>query len=197
MKVLIVTLIVVIIDQATKLLVKGFSFPFLGISHRGMYPGERINVLGEWLNISFVENPGIAFGIDFGSEYKLYLSLFTIAASAALFIYLYKMRHESLGIRLSLALVLGGAVGNLIDRSFYGIFYDYAPFLYGKVVDFIDVRMFNIFIFKRTLGNYVMNIADVAVTVGVIMLLFSFYSGKEKIDEVPAEPENVLAENKE
>ncbi|MFO7445346.1 MAG: signal peptidase II [Ignavibacteriaceae bacterium] len=200
MRVLIVSLAVVLLDQVSKLLVKGISIPRLGIDHQGMYPGQRINLLGDWLNITFVENPGIAFGIDFGGGYKLLISLFTIAATIGLFVYLYIMRQKSFALRLSLALIIGGAVGNLIDRAFYGMAYDYAPFLYGMVVDFIDIRMFNLFIFSKTIGSYVLNFADLSVTTGVILLLFSYSREKESESETfvpPVETENALAENKE
>jgi signal peptidase II len=199
MKVLLATLIVIAVDQAAKLLVKGFSIPFLGLSHNGMEPGRKMPVLGNWLNISFVENPGIALGIDFGPGFKTYLTVFTFIAAVGLFVYLYRMRTHSFTLRLSLALILGGAVGNLIDRAFYGLFYNYGPFLHGKVVDFIDVRMFNLLIFNKTIGNYVLNIADIAVSLGVILLLFSLSREKEVtpavIEEAPAN--NFAVENKE
>jgi signal peptidase II len=195
MKILFVTLFIVLIDQAAKLLVKGFSI--FGLSHKGLETGEKIPLIGSWLNISFVENPGIALGIDFGAEYKTYLTIFTFAAAAGLLVYLYRMRTRNFILRFSLALILGGAVGNLIDRAFYGLFYGYAPFLHGKVVDFIDVRMFNLFIFNKTVGNYVLNIADIAVSLGVVILMFSLSREKDTAaaEETPAD--NILAENKE
>lgn len=201
MKILFVTLFVVLIDQATKLLVKGFSL--FGLTHKGLESGDKIPLAGSWLNISFVENPGIALGIDFGPEYKTYLTIFTFAASVGLLIYLYRMRTKGLMLRFSLAIILGGAVGNLIDRAFYGLFYGYAPLLHGKVVDFIDVRMFNLFIFNKTVGNYVLNLADVAVSVGVVILMFSLSrektiaSAEETAAGENTSAENILAENKE
>jgi len=195
MKILFVTLIVVALDQAAKLAVKGFSI--FGINHEGMAPGSKIHLFGQWLNISFVENPGIALGIDFGPDYKMYITVFTFLAAVGLFIYLYKVRTQTFFIRLSLALILGGAVGNLIDRAFYGLFYNYAPFLHGKVVDFIDVRFFNLFIFNRTIGTYILNIADIAVSSGVILLLYLLSRQNNKPALVVDEPDNILAENKE
>ena len=54
-------------------------------------------------------------------------------------------------LRLALALILGGAIGNFIDRAFYGIIYDYAPLFYGKVVDFLDFDFFNLTLFRKKL----------------------------------------------
>ena len=80
----------------------------------------------------------MAFGLDLSSEMKLAVSIFSILASIGLVIYLYSVKDQSFSLRFGLALILGGAVGNLIDRLFYGLFYDYAPMFYGKVVDFLD-----------------------------------------------------------
>ena len=98
--------------------------------------GQSLSVIGDFFRITFVENPGMAFGIDVIGYSKIFLSLFSLVAAIGLALYIYKIRERRLIERLSLALVLGGALGNFIDRAFYGIFYDYAPFLYGRVVDF-------------------------------------------------------------
>ena len=191
MKVLFVSLAVLIIDQLSKLYIKGFSFPIFRIQHRGMYQGQRLPVWGDLFNITFVENSGIAFGINFGSEFKLIVSLFTIVAVIALFYYLLRIKDKPLTLRLSVALVIGGAAGNLIDRIFYGVFYGYSNLFYGRVVDFFDIRIFNLLLFDKIFGNYVFNIADVAVTAGVIMLLFAY--GKK---ESAVSLENYLLDNK-
>ncbi len=162
-----------------------------------MAHGESIPLIGNTFNITFVENPGIAFGIDFGSQFKLLISIFTILASAGLLVYLYLNRHRNLGVRISLALILGGAVGNLIDRIFYGVAYGYGSLFYGKVVDFFNFRMFNLFIFNKTMGSYVFNVADIAVTAGVILLLFAMNREKADNPELNSTLENYLAENKE
>ena len=180
MKVLFVSLAILIIDQVSKLYIKGFSFPIFRIQHRGMYQGQRVPLLGDLFNITFIENSGIAFGINFGTEFKLIISLFTILAGIALFYYLLRIKDKPLSLRLSVALIIGGAVGNLIDRTFYGVFYGYSSLFYGRVVDFFDIRIFNLLLFDKTFGNYVFNIADIAVTAGVIMLLFA-YGKKESI----------------
>ena len=191
MKVLFVSLAVLIIDQFSKLYIKGFSFPIFRIQHRGMYQGQRIPVWGDLFNITFVENSGIAFGLNFGPEFKLMVSLFTFIAVVALCYYLFKIKDKPLSLRLSVALIIGGAAGNLIDRIFYGVFYSYSSLFYGKVVDFFDIRIFNLLLFDKIFGNYVFNIADVAVTAGVIMLMFAY--GKK---ESAVGLENYLLDNK-
>ena len=88
------------------------------------------------------------------------------------FYYLFNNRSQRYVVRVALALILGGAIGNLIDRTFYGIIYDYAPIFYGKVVDFFNVDFFDFTIFGRTYERWpIFNIADSAVTVGVILIL--------------------------
>lgn len=184
MKVLYVSFVIVIIDQVTKLLVKGFSIPMLDFHHRGMEHGQRIPIIGDFFRLTFIENPGMAFGLDPGINFKVWVSLFSLVASIGLIIYIYLVRKETLTLRLSLAFILGGAIGNLIDRMFYGIFYDYAPLFYGKVVDFLDFDFFSINIFGKSFDRWpIFNIADAAVTTGVLILIL-FYkkhsSGTEK-----------------
>lgn len=193
MKVLYITFSVLFIDQVTKLFVKGFTIPFLNFSAPGMQHGEKITLVENLLNITFIENPGIAFGIDFGAQFKMLITIITIAASIGLSVYIWLIREKSLSLRFSAALILGGALGNLIDRSFYGILYDYAPLLHGKVVDFINIRLFDIHLFNKILGNYIFNFADLAVTAGVILLLISY--GREKKEDVKLESslDNYLA----
>lgn len=172
MKVLYSTLFIVIADQITKFLVKGGTIPILNIHVEGMYYGQSINVIGEFFKITFVENPGLAFGIEVGESSKLMLSLFTLLACVGIFYYLYKSRHQRLIIRLALAFILGGAIGNLIDRTFYGVFYGYAPIFYGRVVDFFNVDFFDFTILGKTFDRWpIFNIADATVTIGVITLL--------------------------
>ncbi|MFO7445347.1 MAG: signal peptidase II [Ignavibacteriaceae bacterium] len=183
MRVLYISLVILIIDQVTKLIVKGFSVPFLNFRHEGMYHGQRIPVIGDFFRFTFIENPGMAFGIDPGIDFKLLISVFSIAASAALIFYLYHVRNESKSLRIALAFILGGAAGNLIDRVFYGVFYNYAPLFYGKVVDFLDIDFFDVTVFGRSYDRWpIFNIADSAVTVGVLILLF-FYKQHAKADE--------------
>ena len=118
MRVLFVSFLVVLIDQVSKLTIKGFSIPFTNFHHTGMYEGESIRILGNFFRITFIENPGMAFGLNPGINFKLWISVFSILASIGIVIYLYLMKNERFTLRLSLALILGGAIGNLIDRLF-------------------------------------------------------------------------------
>ena len=183
MKALYLSFAVVIIDQVTKLMVKGFSIPFLNINYEGMYLGQMIPVFGDFFRFTFVENPGMAFGYDPGSSFKLIISVFSLVASIGLVFYLYVIRDKSWSLKIAIALILGGAVGNLIDRTFYGVFFDYSPLFYGKVVDFFDVDFFNFTLFGRSYDRWpVFNIADAAVTIGVLILLL-FYKKHQDEDE--------------
>jgi signal peptidase II len=187
------TFSVLLFDQITKLFVKGFSIPFLGFHIQGMNHGQKIPLIDNVLNITFIENPGIAFGIDFGAEFKMLITIITIAASIGLSVYLFIIRKKKLGLRLSAALILGGALGNLIDRTFYGLLYNYAPLLHGKVVDFINIRIFDIYIFNKILGNYIFNLADLAVTAGVVLLLISYSREKKENTQLESSLNNYLA----
>lgn len=171
MRVLFLTFSLVVADQVTKLIVKGLAIPSLGIHWAGMRYGSSIPVLGDFLRWTYIENSGMAFGIDPGGG-KLFFSVFSIIASIAILIYLYKARNESLVLRLPLALILGGAIGNLIDRMFYGLFFDGGALFTGRVVDFIDVDFFDINFLGIHITRWpVFNIADASVTIGVLLLL--------------------------
>lgn len=191
MRVLYLTFFVVIFDQVTKVIVKGLSVPFLGIDLSGMRYGQSFNIIGEFVKFTFVENPGMAFGIDVGDTSKLLLSLFSIIASIGIFIYLFKVKDQKLVLRIALALVLGGAIGNMIDRTFYGLFYGYAPIFYGRVVDFINVDFFDFSIFGKNYDRWpIFNIADSAVTIGVVLLLiFQNPNSNEKESKESVEDE--------
>lgn len=164
-------------------MVKGFSIPFLNINYEGMYLGQMIPVFGDFFRFTFVENPGMAFGYDPGSSFKLIISVFSLVASIGLIFYLYVIRDKSWSLKIAIALILGGAIGNLIDRTFYGVFFDYSPLFYGKVVDFFDVDFFDFTLFGRSYDRWpVFNIADAAVTIGVLILLL-FYKKHQDEDE--------------
>jgi len=213
LRIVYVSVVIVIIDQITKLLVKGFSIPFLNFNYEGMYHGQRIPIIGDFFRLTFIENPGMAFGFDPGTGLKLWISLFSLFASIGLLVYLYFIRNQTLSLRLAIAFILGGAIGNLIDRMFYGVFYGYASLFYGKVVDFFDFDFFNLSIFGRYYDRWpIFNIADAAVSIGVFILIFFYRKHqKEAEDEIkktetgniPGEPvsvsnntENYLDENK-
>ena len=117
-----------------------------------------MNLLGNFLKFTYIENPGLAFSIRVPN-----IAIFTgisMVASLIVIYYIYKYRNESYRITFPLALILGGALGNLIDRL-----------RFARVVDFIDVGV----------GSFrwpVFNVADSAVSIGLI--LFIYFSWTEK-----------------
>jgi signal peptidase II len=170
MIVLWLSLFVVVFDQLTKLMIKGS--PWAWLPFQGMPYGHSVPLIDDIVRITFIENPGIAFGINIPG-FKVFFSVFSIVASAAILIYL-KRNIEKLngGERIALALILGGAVGNLIDRVFYGVFFHDGALFYGRVVDFIDCglhrNMFPVF-----------NVADSSVTIGVTLLVIMLMRHKQ------------------
>lgn len=188
MRILFVTLGIIFADQMTKFLVKGISIPFFNIDIKGLPLGTSIPIFGDTLRLTYIENAGMAFGIDVGG--KLFFSLFSILASVGILIYLYRMRNEHFAFRLSLAMILGGALGNLIDRVFYGVCYGEGTLFYGKVVDFIDADFFNISLLGYHLNRWpVFNIADASVTCGVLLLLLSHRKTKRIEAGIPGSVE--------
>ena len=114
---------------------------------------ESIPVLGNFFHITYIENSGMAFGINFSGG-SLIFTVAAIVASVVVVWYLWKVRNRQFVLRLSLALIFGGAIGNLIDRL-----------LFGRVVDFFDF----------SLAGYhwpIFNVADSAVTVGMFIFLY-------------------------
>lgn len=148
---------IVILDQFTKWLIKS-----------SMYLYESFNVLGNFFKITYIENPGMAFGIQM--ENKFWFIVLSIAAAVVVLVYLLRLPNERFIFRFSLGLIMGGAIGNLVDRIFA-----------GRVVDFFDVEFFDIalpafnFLFINFPGYSltrwpVFNIADSAVTCGMILI---------------------------
>jgi signal peptidase II len=170
MRVLYLSLVILAADLLTKVFVKGLSIPFLGIDIKGMEYGRSVHIAGDWLKLTFIENPNMAFGVELGG--RVFLISFALLASIGLVVYLYKHRKDKLIIRAALGILLAGALGNLVDRIFFGVFYGYAPIFRGNVVDFIDVDLFSFHIFNGTFKFWpIFNVADAAVTVGVLLLL--------------------------
>lgn len=165
-----VSFLLIVFDQVTKFLIKGFSF--LGMSSEGFGYGEKVEVIGKAIQFTFVENPGMAFSIEFGAG-KIFLSLFSIIASILLILYIRKIGDKPIGYKISVMLIFAGATGNMIDRVFYGVIYEYGPLFYGKVVDFILVDIPDINIFGKYYDYFpVFNVADSCVSVGIVLLLF-------------------------
>lgn len=165
-----------------------------------MVYNDYFSLLGlNWARIHFVENNGMAFGISLGGEYgKLALSLFRIVAVVALAYYIRLLIKAGVatGILVSFALILAGAVGNILDSAFYGLIFSesyhgqvamifpegggYAGFLHGKVVDMLHFPLFTGIYpeWVPFLGNStytffspVFNLADSSITIGVLYIL--------------------------
>jgi len=178
LKIIFLSLILFLIDQISKIIVRGFSFPLFDINLNGFYPGESKPLISNILHITLVENPGIAFGIDPGESLRDLILVITIVTCIGFFVYLLFAKNADIKVRVAIALILGGAAGNLFDRIFYGIIYNYAPLFQGNVVDFLDVRFFRFFLFDNIHGNYVFNFADVSILSGVFLLIYLILSSK-------------------
>jgi signal peptidase II len=197
LKFFLISFLVVFVDQISKLAVKGINIPFLNIHHKGLIYGESTTLVHNLLYFTFVENPGIAFGVDFGPSYRTLITILTFIACAGLLLYYFRIRHQDTVMKISIAILTGGAFGNLVDRVFYGVFYNYAPLFEGKVVDFLDIRFLNLFFLNNTTGIYVFNLADMAILFGVFTFLVFVTKRKKKnnSDEVLVQPENIEQES--
>lgn len=171
---LVTAFLLIAFDQITKLIAMGV--PILGIQTPGIRAGEYISVIGTFLQFTYVENAGMAFGITFGAG-KIFLSLFSVIASIGLVYLLFKIENYSKWVRLAFAVILAGAAGNLIDRVFYGIIFGTGSgtLFYGNVIDFIIIDIPDINFFGLNYTHWpVFNVADACVTIGVILLLINY-----------------------
>ena len=194
-------IIILLVDQISKFWVK-----------LNMTIGQDFKVLGDKFLIHFIENPGMAYGMEFGGEYgKLFLSVFRIIAVMGIgygLHYMVKKKYNR-GFILNVALIFAGALGNIIDSAFYGLIFSestpfskavlfpdgggYATFLHGKVVDMLYFPLIS-----GTFPTWfpiwggedflffrpVFNIADSAISVGVfLILIFQKRYFKEEHDE--------------
>ena len=181
MRVIWITFLVVILDQITKVLVKS-----------NMYLGQTIAVIGNWARLTFTENAGMAFGVTFGVP--LLVTILSILATIAIMFYLWHARTMKLGYRVSLAFVLGGALGNIIDRVFYGVFFDYAGLFRGRVVDFVHINVYSgraadwiPFLGGKHITLFpIWNVADMAIVCGVIAIIAFHGAIEERLLEQEA-----------
>ncbi len=178
---------VILFDQIFKIWIK-----------TNMYLGQEFSVFGNWFIIHFVENNGMAFGLEFGGEVgKIILSVFRIIAVSAIGYYLfsYAKKGAKLGLIVAGSLIFSGALGNILDSAIYGLIFNdsyhqisefmpagggYAPFLFGKVVDMLYFPMFS-GTFPAWMPLWggdsflffrpVFNIADTAISAGIGMII--------------------------
>ena len=183
-------ILLLVVDQVSKIVVK-----------TNMTLGESIPVLGNWFQIYFVENMGMAFGMNFGAGIgKLLLTLFRLVLSAAIILYMRKLLKEPetpAGVLYGLAAILCGAMGNIVDSLFYGLIFNestytqvstlfpagggYAPLGFGKVVDMLYFPLIDTtwpewmpFVGGTPFRffNAIFNFADSCITVGAAYLIF-------------------------
>ena len=204
--------LLVVIDQIIKILVK-----------TNMQIGEHFNVIGNWFQIFFIENEGMAFGMKFGGMAgKFCLSLFRIILFGLLFWWISSLSRKSVtpdggkallpdgktpvvptGVLVGLTLIAAGAMGNLIYCLFYGLIFDYAPFMFGRVVDMLYFPLIDTvwptwmpfvggerFLFFAPIFNF----ADSCVSVGAIYLLIFQYSFFMREDAPRTKDKNAAAE---
>lgn len=185
-----ITLVVIAVDQIVKMVV-----------HFNMIMGTRgqIKIFGDWFKLHYLTNPGMAFGMEMPFENsKMILTLFRLVAMFAIGYYLYYLykKPSSTGLLICIAMILGGAIGNLIDSIFYGVFLDNAPYdaptpwFYGQVVDmfYIDIWEGRIADWVPFLGGDYMalwpvfNVADASIFMGITFILIfqkSFFAEKD------------------
>ena len=159
----IIVLLAVAIDQLSKVYIK---------THFEL--GEAREVFS-WFWIVFVENNGMAFGIEWFS--KLLLTLFRIVAVGMLGWYIHIMIHKQqvrIGYLTTIALVTAGALGNIIDCVFYGKIWNYAGWFHGRVVDMLYFPLIRNAAGECLFFRPVFNIADSCITVAVILIII-FY----------------------
>ena len=185
-KLLILGAVLVIIDQVVKILVK-----------TNMSIGEHFNVIGNWFQILFIENEGMAFGMKFGGAIGKYLlTFFRICLFSVLAWWISRLlKRESVptGVLVGLTLIAAGALGNIIDCLFYGLIFEpHMPFMQGRVVDMLYFPLIDTtwpqwlpWIGGKpfTFFDPVFNIADSCVTVGAFYLIlfqWKFFSSEDK-----------------
>lgn len=201
---IIIAFLVLFFDQALKFYIK-----------LNFYHGEEYEVFGEAFKLYFVENEGMAFGWKLDGDYgKIILTSFRIAAVCFIGYYLYLLTNKKAekGLIVSISLILAGALGNIIDSVFYGVIFSasshtttelaqlfpaeggYAPWLHGKVVDMLSFNLFTVNIPHAipfmggksfTFFGPIFNIADAAITGGVILILIfqkRFFKEDEEVD---------------
>jgi signal peptidase II len=187
-------LLVIGLDQLSKYLVH---------SNSTLMSGGEIMLIGRWFKLHYTTNPGMAFGVELPPPYgKLLLTAFRLAAVSGLSYYIVHLwRHRAAsGFIACMALILGGAVGNLIDSIFYGIVYNNAPvgspsrWFFGQVIDMLYADIYEGFLpasWPLVGGKYVslwpiFNVADSSIFIGVALILL--FQGKFFKQEEPTAP---------
>ena len=155
MNIFFIPILVALIDQLTKLYIK-FNFRLY----------EKYEIFGNFVRIFYIENSGIAFGID-TSSIHFFITVLTIIAILVLARYLLILHREKSDEKKSISLILGGAIGNCVDR----VLVFFPDFGYTGVIDFIDIGF-------GSMRWYIFNVADMSITFGVMYYLFLLYKDK-------------------
>ena len=196
LKPFLIVVFIVLIDQIIKTWVR-----------TNMYLGQDIHFLGNHGMLHYTENNGMAFGMELGGDFgKLVLTMFRIAAVVAIgygLVYLIKHKYHR-GLTMCVALILAGALGNIVDSTLYGVLYQHGQLFYGRVVD--------MFYFPLLSGNFpqwvplwggqdyiffrpVFNFADAAISVGVIaILIFQKRYFKHEVPELSSPNSEMVEE---
>ena len=170
--------LLIAVDQASKLLVNHYMSPgFAG----------QIRIIGDWLKLYYVTNPGMAFGMQIDHEYgKLFLTTFRLGAMIFIAWYMVRLavRGASSGLLWAMAMILAGAIGNLIDSIFYGVLIGNAPYgsptpwFHGQVIDMVFIDFWEGFVPEWVPvwgGQYyttpIFNFADACIFIGVCIIL--------------------------
>ena len=196
-KPLLVIFLVLLFDQICKFWIK-----------LNMTIGESISVFGDWFQIYFIENNGMAFGWELGELYgKIALSIFRIIAVALLFYLIYRFVKKGVkfGPLFGISLITAGALGNIIDGMFYGMIFSestftqvatlfpegggYSGFMQGKVVDMLYFPLFTFpewvpFFGGQIFFSPIFNIADSAITIGFLYLLIFQWNFLKNINKI-------------
>jgi signal peptidase II len=204
-KYFLLTFLIILMDQAVKMLVY-FNMD-MGIV-------GQISVLGEWFKLHYTINPGMAFGMQIASYHgKLILTLFRLLAMGGIAYYMYLLIRKEVhpGLIWCVALILGGAIGNVIDSTFYGVLLHNAPsgsstpWFHGQVID-----MFYFDIWEGRIADWVplfggdymalwpiFNVADASIFIGVTVILFrqkAFFSERDLKHSVVESPDTSQAD---
>jgi signal peptidase II len=173
---------------------------------KNMYMGQEIHLLGERAMLLYTQNNGMAFGMEWGGVTgKLALTIFRIFAVGGIgyaLVYLIKHKYNR-GLILNVALIFAGALGNIVDSTFYGLIYQNKPIFQGEVVD--------MFYFPIIQGHFpgwfpvwkgeefkffrpIFNLADSAISIGVILILIYQNRYFKQQEEEVASPHSEVVE---
>lgn len=194
-----ISLLVIAVDQIVKMIV-----------HFNMVKGVsgQIQIFGDWFKLHYLTNPGMAFGMEMPFENsKMVLTLFRLCAMVAIGYYLFLLykKGSPKGLLICIAMILGGAIGNLVDSIFYGVLLDNAafdaptPWFYGQVIDmfYIDIWEGRVAEWVPIIGGDYMalwpvfNVADSAIFLGITFILIFqksyFNQHEENAEEIKSE----------